>query len=120
MSTQLELPISGMTCASCANRVERTLNTLDGVSATVNYATEKATVTFEPEGVAPTRLGYAAEAGGYAAPPPAAEGAGYPASRREQEVAPAEEDATAPLRRRLIGSTVLSLPVLVLAAVPAL
>jgi Cu+-exporting ATPase len=108
MSTQLELPISGMTCASCANRVERTLNTLDGVSATVNYATEKATVTFEPEVVAPTRLVEAVES------------AGYTASLPETEVAPAEEDATAPLRRRLIGSTVLSLPVLVLAAVPAL
>src|SRR4051812_48996458 len=108
MSTQLELPISGMTCASCANRVERTLNTLDGVSATVNYATEKATVTFEPEVVAPTRLVEAGEA------------AGYTPSLPETEGAPAEEDATAPLRRRLIGSTVLSLPVLVLAAVPAL
>ena len=45
----LELPITGMTCASCANRIERRLNTLDGVTATVNYATEKATVDFDPE-----------------------------------------------------------------------
>ena len=45
---QLELPITGMTCASCANRVERKLNKLEGVTATVNYATEKARVQFDP------------------------------------------------------------------------
>ena len=44
----LELPITGMTCASCANRIERRLNKLDGVAATVNYATEKARVEFDP------------------------------------------------------------------------
>ena len=44
---QVELTITGMTCASCANRIERKLNKLDGVSATVNYATEKARVTFD-------------------------------------------------------------------------
>ena len=47
----LELPIAGMTCASCANRVERGLNQLDGVTASVNYATEKATVDFDPDEV---------------------------------------------------------------------
>jgi len=49
----VELPIAGMTCASCANRIERTLNTLDGVTASVNYATEKATVSFDAAAVAP-------------------------------------------------------------------
>ena len=48
----VELPITGMTCASCANRVERNLNQLEGVSATVNYATEKARVEFDPHTVA--------------------------------------------------------------------
>ena len=43
---RVELPITGMTCASCANRIERKLNKLDGVTASVNYATEKATVDF--------------------------------------------------------------------------
>ena len=52
----LELPITGMTCASCANRIERKLNKLDGVSASVNYATEKATVDFDPAAVAPDDL----------------------------------------------------------------
>jgi Cu+-exporting ATPase len=44
----VELPITGMTCASCANRIERKLNRLDGVAATVNYATERATVDYDP------------------------------------------------------------------------
>ena len=46
-TAQVELPITGMTCASCANRIERKLNKLDGVTATVNYATEKATVEYD-------------------------------------------------------------------------
>ena len=66
MST-LELPITGMTCASCANRIERKLNKLDGVSATVNYATEKARVEFDPGAVAPDQLVEAVEAAGYSA-----------------------------------------------------
>ena len=46
MTTDVELAITGMTCASCANRIERKLNKLDGVTATVNYATEKAQVSY--------------------------------------------------------------------------
>jgi P-type Cu+ transporter len=60
----LELPITGMTCASCANRIERKLNKLDGVTATVNYATETATVDFDPAAVAPEQLVAAVEAAG--------------------------------------------------------
>ncbi len=52
----VELPIGGMTCASCANRVERRLNKLDGVHASVNYATEQATVDFDPGRVTPQDL----------------------------------------------------------------
>ena len=48
---KVELAVRGMTCASCANRIERKLNKLDGVSATVNYATEKAAVRFEPASI---------------------------------------------------------------------
>ena len=80
-----------MTCASCANRVERRLNRLDGVSATVNYATERATVEFDPGAVAPEELVAAVEAAGYEATLPAAE--------PHAERAPT---ATAPLRPRLI------------------
>jgi P-type Cu+ transporter len=60
----VELPITGMTCASCANRIERRLNKLDGVTATVNYATEKARVQFAPGTVAATELVGAVEAAG--------------------------------------------------------
>ena len=63
----VELPITGMTCASCANRIERRLNKLDGVTASVNYATEKATVEFDAAAVAPEQLIAAVEAAGYQA-----------------------------------------------------
>ena len=67
----LELPITGMTCASCANRIERKLNKLDGVTATVNYATEKATVSYDATAVEPEQLVGAVEAAGYQALLPA-------------------------------------------------
>ena len=107
----IEVPISGMTCASCANRIERELNGLDGVSATVNYATEKATVDFDPAAVAPEELVGAVEAAGYHAV--------LPAAAPEPETAGAEADETQPLRRRLVLSAALTLPVLALSMVPA-
>ena len=73
VTDHVELPITGMTCASCANRVERGLNKLDGVTATVNYATEKATVDFDPGGVEPEQLVAAVQAAGYEASLPAAD-----------------------------------------------
>jgi P-type Cu+ transporter len=102
----LELPITGMTCASCANRVERKLNKLDGVTASVNYATEKASVAFDSATVAPEQLVAAVEAAGYAA--------GLPADGHDE---PAESD---PLRLRLIVSALFSVPVLLIAMIPAL
>ena len=72
----LELPIAGMTCASCANRVERKLNKLDGVTATVNYATEKARVEFDPGAVGRRGPVGAVEAAGYAATLPPSTPAG--------------------------------------------
>ena len=104
----LELPIAGMTCASCATRIERGLNKLDGVSASVNYATERASVDFDAA-VDPAELLEAVEAVGYSAQLPAA---GPPAGDEAPE--PAD-----PLRVRLIVSAVLSLPVLVISMVPA-
>ena len=88
----VELEITGMTCASCANRIERKLNKLDGVHASVNYATERATVEFDPGSVAPERLVEAVESVGYRAELPAAQ-------PERDEI---REDPTAPLRRRLI------------------
>jgi Cu+-exporting ATPase len=109
---QIELPIVGMTCASCANRIERKLNKLDGVSASVNYATERATVEFDAAAVEPDQLVEAVEAVGYQAALPSPE-----------PVAPGDEagepDPTAPLRQRLIVSAVLSAPVLLISMVPA-
>jgi P-type Cu+ transporter len=111
-TAHVEMPIVGMTCASCANRIERRLNKLDGVAASVNYATEKASVAFDPAAVAPEQLIEAVEAAGYQAVLPAApDGAGD-----EQP----EVDETAALRRRLIVSAVLSVPVLLLSMIPAL
>jgi Cu+-exporting ATPase len=107
----LELPIEGMTCASCANRIERKLNKLDGVTATVNYATERASVSYDAGAIEPERLVEAVEAAGYEAALPTAE----PAAE-----APPEDDPNAPLRRRLVISALLSAPVLVLSMVPPL
>ncbi|OZC79399.1 copper-translocating P-type ATPase [Rhodococcus sp. 06-462-5] len=104
MSQETELILGGMTCASCANRIERKLNKLDGVSATVNYATEKARVT--SDGVATEDLIAAVESAGYTATLPAAE--------------PVDELPTDPLKQRLIVSAVLSVPVIAMAMIPAL
>ncbi|MDQ2882022.1 MAG: heavy metal translocating P-type ATPase [Actinomycetota bacterium] len=113
----IELAIGGMTCASCANRIERKLNKLDGVTATVNYATEKARVS-APYGVDPAELVAQVEAAGYTAalPRPPATPSGTPARVPEQH----EPDATRPLRDRLITSVVLAVPVIALAMIPAL
>jgi Cu+-exporting ATPase len=112
VTDHVELPITGMTCASCANRIERRLNQLDGVSATVNYATEKASVEFDPGTVAPADLVGAVEDAGYQAVLPSRD----PAAAEPE----AETDETAPLRRRLLVSGLLSAPALLMAMVPAL
>ena len=111
---QVELTLTGMTCASCANRIERKLNKLDGVSASVNYATEKARVTYA-DGVTTDDLIATVEQAGYGAAlpaPPVAEGAAG-------EVARPEDAALAALRTRLVVSALLTVPVVVLAMVPA-
>ena len=111
-TTDLELEISGMTCASCANRIERKLNKLDGVTATVNYATEKAKVTF-PEGVTPEQLLGTVEAAGYAARLP------RPADAAGESAGVAEPDPVRSLRDRVLISALLTVPVIALAMVPA-
>ncbi|MDF3338345.1 heavy metal translocating P-type ATPase [Mycolicibacterium septicum] len=103
------LEIGGMTCASCAGRIERKLNHLDGVTATVNFATEKATVDVAGE-VTPEQLIEVVETAGYTAQLPASE----PGESH------AEDDPTAALRTRLIVSAVLTIPVVAMAMVPAL
>ena len=70
----LDLELTGMTCAACANRIEKKLNRLDGVTATVNYATEKANVAFDPAAVTPDTLIATVQSIGYGAMLPAAAG----------------------------------------------
>ncbi len=115
----VELAITGMTCASCANRIERKLNKLDGVTASVNYATEKARVRYAPE-VSPEQLLAAVESAGYSAalPPPPASPAGAPG---EGLVEGAQSpDGTRALRDRLLVCLVLTVPVIAMAMVPPL
>ncbi|GII03030.1 heavy metal translocating P-type ATPase [Planobispora takensis] len=107
---EIEIAIGGMTCASCANRIERKLNKLDGVTATVNYATEKAKVVYGGD-VSPEDLVAEVEKAGYTAELPAV---------RQEEEARDERDELAPLRQRLITSIVLSVPVVAMAMIPAL
>ncbi|MFK4729461.1 heavy metal translocating P-type ATPase [Agromyces mediolanus] len=116
--TGIELEIGGMTCASCANRIERKLNKLDGVEATVNYATEKAKVTV-PEGYDPALLIAEVEKTGYTAllPAPAKpERAGAGSGAADA----ADDPELRSLRQRLIGSIVLTVPVIAMAMIPAL
>jgi Cu+-exporting ATPase len=101
---QVDLPIEGMTCAACATRIERRLNRLDGVAATVNYATETATVAYDPGRTAQRELVEAVEAIGYHATLPGA--------------VPAAQDDR--LGLRLAIAIVLSIPVVLMSMVPSL
>ncbi len=106
----VELDITGMTCASCANRIERKLGKLPGVTATVNYATEKATVSGSSDTGA---LIAAVESAGYGASVPAP-----PAL--DDATGDRSDDPSGPLRQRLVVSAVLAVPVVVLSMVPVL
>ncbi len=113
----IELEIGGMTCASCANRIEKRLNKLDGVSATVNYATEKAKATV-PDGYDPALLIAEVEKTGYTAALPKPKQTEAAAGAADDEEAPDHELIS--LRQRLIGSIVLTVPVIAMAMIPAL
>ncbi|MFG2805400.1 heavy metal translocating P-type ATPase [Streptomyces massasporeus] len=109
---EVELLIGGMTCASCAARVEKKLNRMDGVSATVNYATEKARITC-PEGTEVADLIATVVKTGYTAEEPAP-------PREEASTAENEDPELTALRGRLTVSAALAVPVILLAMVPAL
>lgn len=105
---EVELALTGMTCAACAARIERTLNAIDGVEAAVNYATESAMVAFS-DGVSPDVLIKAVSSAGYGA--------------RVMDDQPVDDDLDQRLRAlrlRLTVSAVLSLPVVLFSMVPAL
>ncbi|MEI5007936.1 heavy metal translocating P-type ATPase [Streptomyces sp. PmtA] len=117
-TAEVELAIGGMTCASCAARVEKKLNRMDGVEATVNYATEKARISYRDDAVSVRDLIATVEATGYTAtePPP-------PRTRPADEDGDGgtgPEDELRPLRQRLVTAVVLSVPVVAMAMVPAL
>ncbi len=112
--TTVDLAIEGMTCASCANRIERKLNKIDGVTATVNFATEKAHVV-APAGTDAAVLIDTVEQAGYAAHVPAPPG-GDP----EDEPAGRTHEPADALRRRLAISAALTVPVIAMAMIPAL
>ena len=115
--SDLQLELTGMTCASCANRIERGLNKVPGVEATVNYATEKASVRAADGGrLDADALIAAVEKAGYGA------AVAVPREVSAASTAPvsAPVDELAPLRQRLIISTVLTVPVFVLSMIPAL
>ncbi|WP_309064522.1 heavy metal translocating P-type ATPase [Microbacterium sp.] len=120
----VELEIGGMTCASCANRIERKLNKLDGVQASVNYATEKARVSV-PDGYDPALLIAEVEKTGYTAAlpkPRASEGLSTGSGTQDGTgLGTREADPElVSLRQRLIGSIVLTIPVIAMSMIPAL
>ncbi|MFE0547626.1 heavy metal translocating P-type ATPase [Streptomyces sp. NPDC058891] len=113
--SEVELAIGGMTCASCAARVEKKLNRIDGVTATVNFATEKAKIAY-PAGIQVADLIATVVKTGYTAeepPPPQPE---QPAAAE----AAGEDPESAALRQRLTVSALLAMPVVLLSMVPAL
>ncbi|MBS1673537.1 MAG: copper-translocating P-type ATPase [Actinobacteria bacterium] len=117
-ANSVELEIGGMTCASCASRIEKTLNRIEGVTATVNYATEKAKATL-PAGIDPSVLIAQIEDIGYTAALPAPR-----AAEATAEVDPTGSAVDDPelrsLRTRLLVSTILTIPVVLLAMIPPL
>jgi len=112
--TDVELEITGMTCSSCANRIERKLNKLPGVEASVNYATEKARVR-APEGTDPEQFLETVKAAGYSAviPAPTTEAS-------DADNSPTGDDRAQQLLRRLLISTALTVPVVLMSMIPAL
>ena len=103
---RVRLDLEGMTCASCAARIEKRLNGLDGVEATVNYAADTAAVTFDPAVVTVDELLATVAAAGYRA--------------AAEDDAPRERDETGLWRRRLIVSAVLTVPLVLVSMVGAL
>ncbi|MFE9457804.1 heavy metal translocating P-type ATPase [Streptomyces californicus] len=130
----VELAIGGMTCASCAARIEKKLNRMDGVEATVNYATEKAKVTYQGSEVSVDDLIATVEATGYTArrpdPPAAARrpgggtanapARGADGAEGSDTAENAEDPGLTTLRQRLITAVVLAVPVIAMAMIPAL
>ena len=123
MADTIQLSIGGMTCASCAARVEKKLNRMDGVSATVNYATEKARVTFA-DSVTPDDLVATVKSTGYTAalpaPPPTSQTQRFVGNPPGEASADEGIDPVAALRIRVLTTLALTLPVIAMSMIPAL
>ena len=109
---RVQLALEGMTCASCATRIEKKLNRLEGVEASVNYATEEASVAFDPGRVQLEQLIRTVEAAGY--------GAALPGTATDATQAERPDDALRSIRRRLVGAALLTVPLTLLQLIPAL
>ncbi|MCP9958479.1 heavy metal translocating P-type ATPase [Streptomyces sudanensis] len=119
-AAEVELAIGGMTCASCAARIERKLNRMEGVEATVNYATEKAKVRFRDADVSVADLVATVEATGYTARPPAPRTEEDGGGGTSPETGPEADPEMLALRQRLLTALVLSVPVVAMAMIPPL
>lgn len=119
-TTHIDLGVTGMTCTSCSSRVERKLNKVEGVNATVNYATESASVEYDPSLTAPEDLIKVIQGAGYDAydANPATEDADSLDDASPADVA--REEEAAQLKRLTIMSAVLSAPIMALSMIPAL
>ncbi|HEX7096357.1 MAG TPA: heavy metal translocating P-type ATPase, partial [Acidimicrobiales bacterium] len=117
---QIELDIDGMTCAACAARIEKKLNKLDGVTASVNFATEKARVELTGDVTLDDVVAQVEAAGYRASVPRAADRSVSTTAGPEGTTDTTRDEANRALRQRLVTSAVLSLPVVVLAMVPGL
>ena len=109
--SHLDLGVTGMTCTSCSSRVERKLNKLDGVSASVNFATEAAAIEYDSQAVSPQELISVVEGAGYGA---------FDMSEKKAEEPQPKKDGGDALLRRTIVSGALSLPLMVVSMWPAL
>ena len=122
---QVDLGVTGMTCTSCSARVERKLNKVEGVEATVNFATESASVSYDPAKIDPGSLIEVVRNAGYdafeVAGEPAAEDAGIDgASISEDPHEAARRREAADLKHRLTISALLTVPIVLLSMIPAL
>ncbi|MET9469527.1 heavy metal translocating P-type ATPase [Streptomyces sp. NPDC006544] len=117
---EIELTIGGMTCASCAARIEKKLNRMDGVSASVNYATEKAKVSYDGGVRVADLIATVVKTGYTAAEPPPPEPEPVPEPGPGTGPEEGRDPELAALRQRLLVSAALALPVVLLAMVPAL
>ena len=115
---RIELDIEGMTCASCAARIEKKLGRMEGVEASVNYATERATVLHEP-GVTTEDLIATVEATGYHARPHADPVAAVASSEHASADGP-PDDSVESLRQRVLVTAALTLPIMAMSMIPAL